>query len=410
MLETFPVPVNERQRVEAVEALGIAQLTDEPFFQCVADAVREVYSLPTGLVSIVTADEQVFPAHPGLDLDRTEKSLSLCALVVADDAPLLLHDTHADLRAATHPVVTGAIKVRSYFGMPIKLASGFTIGSLCALGPDPSTPPTEAQLKQHRRLCDMLVRFIDNPLEPNRSKAEKVAAATKAAQEEFLLLVSHELRTPLNGVCGLAQLLEVEDPCQQEIVDGIVQSADLLFDIVDSILNFTELGGAVRLDEGQVDLVAILREAEHRISALAAARGKRCDLSGLPATLVMKGDAARLGLAISCLMINFVAHGGTIAEARIDQSDDGAVEIVIIDDGAGVDASRYEQVQQAFGVGRPVRTRAEDGLGLGLPLARRVFELHGGAISLPRKPERGFEARLSVPPWRFGSKLAADRL
>ncbi|WOI58257.1 GAF domain-containing sensor histidine kinase [Palleronia sp. LCG004] len=399
--ETFPIPVNERQRVDAVEALDIAQEHDEPFFQYIADAVRAIYDLPSGLVSIVTADEQVFPAHPGLGLDRTSRTLSLCALTVADNAPLLLHDTLADPRAATHPVVTGSLKVRTYFGMPITLSSGFTIGSLCALGPEPSSPPAEAQLAQHRRLRDMLVRFIERPLEPSRSKAEAVAAAAETAQEEFLLLVSHELRTPLNGIYGLAQLLEIEDPSQQEVADGIVQSADLLAGIVDSILNFTELRGAVRLVEGQADLAVILRDAERRIASVAAARGKRCDLSRLPETLPVRCDATRLGLAVSCLLTNFVIHGGESATVGVEPGEDGAVEITIADDGAGIDASRRDRVLEVFGTGRPVRTRFEDGLGLGLPLASRIFELHGGALWLPEGPRRGFSVRISMPAWRF---------
>lgn len=400
-LKSFPVPANESQRLRVVEILGLDDKAKDPFFDTLAEMARDIYGLPVGLVSIVTETEQRFAAHPGLELDRTPRSFSLCALAVAERAPLLLHDTHLDLRTVKHPVVTGSIMVRSYFGMPIVLSSGFCVGTVCALGPEPSTPPTDAQLAQHRRLADLAVRFLERPLETGEKRAEEIADVATQAQEEFLSLVGHELRTPLTGICGLIEFLEPKDADEIEVVDAISASAELLGKTVESILAFTELkSGDIQLQESRFDLVSTLRQIEDMQRHLVSAAGKSCDFSGLPASLPMTGDESRLSLAFSCLMANFVAHGGKRIVVSAAFVDDGSVELNFTDDGEGIGADRREKVLQAFGVGRPVRQRLADGIGLGLPLTRRMVELHGGTFMLEH-PYTGLLAELRLPAWRF---------
>lgn len=400
-LKSYPVPANETQRLRVVDILGLDEKAQDPFFDTLAEIARDIYGLPTGLVSIVTESEQRFPAHPGLELDRTPRSFSLCALAVAERAPLLLHDTHLDLRTANHPVVTGSIMVRSYFGMPIVLSSGFCVGTICALGPEPSIPPSDMQLVQHRRLADLAVRFLERPLETGERRAEEIADAATQAQDEFLSLVGHELRTPLNGICGMIEFLEPKGADETEVVDAISASAELLGETVESILAFTELKtGDIQLHESRFDIVSTLRQIEHMQRPLVSAAGKTCDFSGLPASLPMTGDESRLSLAFSCLMANFVAHGGERIAVTVASLEDGAVELNFADDGEGIDADRREKVLQAFGVGRPVRQRLADGIGLGLPLTRRMVELHGGTFSLEH-PIAGLLAQLRLPAWRF---------
>ena len=79
--------------------------------------------------------------------------------------------------------------------------------------------------------------------------------------------------------------------------------------------------------------------------------------------------------------------------------DDGGVTVSLSDDGAGISADREAQVWKAFGVGKSVYDREADGIGLGLPLTRRIVELHGGTLSLARR-DPGVRLDLRLPAWR----------
>jgi signal transduction histidine kinase len=287
------------------------------------------------------------------------------------------------------------------------LASGFCIGTLCAVDLAPGPMPSDAQVSLLEHLAAMVARFYEVPLEPDPAHAAQLNRIAVEAQEEFLSLISHELRTPLNGILGLAQVLEPADDEQAELIEAIIASGDHLGRIVESILAFTDLrSGDITLEEGPVDLAAVVSCNVGAFRKLAQISGKTLVVDRIADHPWITGDLAKLELALGCLVANFIAHGGDNGAISVVRQDDGELNIEVIDNGSGIAPERQAAIWRAFAVGAKPNERAAGGIGLGLPLANRAVELHGGELDLI--PGHGtMSARIRLPAWRAIDSLAA---
>ena len=115
---------------------------------------------------------------------------------------------------------------------------------------------------------------------------------------------------------------------------------------------------------------------------------------------VVSCDVRHLSSAVKELVANAVAHAprGTAVGIRFAKLPDGAAAIEIQDRGAGLSPEQIERCREPFAQGVDPMTRAVGGLGLGLPTAQRILELHGGRLELCSAPGEGACARLILPP------------
>ncbi|MDP9795815.1 PAS domain S-box-containing protein [Catenuloplanes nepalensis] len=123
--------VDRPQRLAAVEATGLTGRRDVPGLDRLARLASRLLDAPTTLVSLVTADRQVFPGRAGLDIGETPLSHSFCRHVVADDAPLVVPDARVDPRVSDNPAIPD-LGMIAYAGMPIR-GEGETLGAFCAI-------------------------------------------------------------------------------------------------------------------------------------------------------------------------------------------------------------------------------------------------------------------------------------
>jgi len=400
-LRSFPVPANESARNAVVDALGLVARKDDPFFDHVTAMARLIFDIPIAFLSVIHRDDQIFLSVDGSDLAGTLREASICAHTIVRKSTIVVPDTHADPRFVAHPIVVNPPHIRFYIGAPVVLSSGFCVGTICCADLLPRDRPTERQIAQLESLATMVARFYDLPFEP----ADPTATAllnriAHEAQDEFLSLIGHELRTPLNGILGLAQVLEPADAEQAQVIEGITASGDHLCRVVDSILAFTDLrSGDITLEEGPVDLAALITATVSAFRKLAQISGKMLIVERIADDPQVIGDRAKLELAIGCLVANFIAHGGALGQLSVVRQTSGELTIEINDNGPGIAPDRQAAVWRAFGVGARLSGRAADGIGLGLPLANRVIELHGGELDLIRHSGR-MSALIRLPSYR----------
>ena len=129
--QNAPLPDDEPQRLAALHALGILDTPPEPRFDRHADEVRATLDVPIALVSLVDTDRQWFKSHRGVDVEETPRDMSLCAHAILGDDVLQVEDTLADPRFADNPMVADGPRLRFYAGMPLTLADGSRVGTLC---------------------------------------------------------------------------------------------------------------------------------------------------------------------------------------------------------------------------------------------------------------------------------------
>ncbi len=379
--------------------MALLERRGDPFFGYVTQMVRQILGTPIAFISLFSGERQTMLRIDGYELEGTPRDYSLCSFTVAARETIVLPDTHADPRSVRHPIVT-EVGVRFSASAPVITSRGFCLGTVCGIDLAPRNMPTADQVAMLELLAQMVARYYELPIEPDPDQAVALRKIADDAQKEFLDLVGHEMRTPLNGIHGMAQLLEPQNEEEVEVVEAILSSSEHLSAVVSSILHFTELSsGDIGLMESRVDLDRLIEKVMVPFQRLARIQGKTLRRIGSASRIVLTGDAAKLELAVACLLTNCLNHGGREIVLDLARHEDGSAMIGVTDNGPGITPGFEARVWEAFGVGNTVRTRRADGIGLGLPLTRKIVELHGGELHLLR-PESGMTALIRLPQWR----------
>ena len=230
----------------------------------------------------------------------------------------------------------------------------------------------------------------------------------RRARSDFLANASHELRTPLNAVIGYADLLAagIAGPLtdkQAGYVATIGDSGRHLLDIVADLLNLAKLeAGSVELDETTAEPSRLVDDCARLVAERVAAGG--LDLTvACPADLpAIRVDAPRVTQVLLNLLSNaakFTEPGGRIALTG-RRTATGGVAFAVSDTGRGMSKGEIERALEPFGQRDSALARRHAGAGLGLPLAQRLTELHGGTLRIDSAKGRGTTVTLDLPPAR----------
>jgi signal transduction histidine kinase len=245
-----------------------------------------------------------------------------------------------------------------------------------------------------------------------RERRARLAAERKSAlKDEFLALVSHELRSPLGAILGWTHILR-RGASPEDLAKGlevIEQSALAQNRLIDDLLDISRItAGQLRLDMQLVEPRALIDAAAEALRPAAEAKDIRIAKVLQLDTGLVRGDASRLQQVIVNLLSNAVKF--TPAQGRIELTLRGApghVELSVADNGTGIPPQFLPHVFERYrrAVGGP--TRRDEGLGLGLAIARHLVELHGGTIHAESADEgRGATFTVRLPAHREGA--AAD--
>jgi signal transduction histidine kinase len=220
-------------------------------------------------------------------------------------------------------------------------------------------------------------------LQENHIQLERAQAANRA-KDECLAMISHDLRTPLNTVLGWVQLIRRSGPDETTLepaLDAIEHAAKSQQQLLADLLDLSSMKeGAIRLDLHPIDLVILVDAAIEMVRPDAINRS--IEIRFCPDRSIGKipGDAERLKRVVWNLLVNAIkfTQPGGIVEVRIEEIETTA-RIVVKDTGCGIDAQSVPFIFERFYRARSAP--AGGGLGLGLSIARRLVEMHGGTIA-----------------------------
>jgi GAF domain-containing protein len=234
-------------------------------------------------------------------------------------------------------------------------------------------------------------------------KSRQIEAANRH-KSEFLANMSHELRTPLNAIIGFSEVLQERlfgelNEKQAEYTEDILSSGQHLLSLINEILDLSKVeAGRMELELGKFDLPLTIDNARTFVRERATKHGIILDVDVDERLGEYVGDERKIKQILLNLLSNavkFTPEGGRIGIAA-KKIDDG-VEISVTDTGVGIAPEDQARIFEEFRqVGSDYAHKTE-GTGLGLTLAKKFVELHGGRIWVESEVGKGSTFIFTLP-------------
>jgi signal transduction histidine kinase/DNA-binding response OmpR family regulator len=236
-----------------------------------------------------------------------------------------------------------------------------------------------------------------------RRAAEAELQEANRRKDEFLAMLSHELRNPLAPIRNALEVMRrIAPPDAKFIWAGDVMDRQVrhMTRLVEELLDVARISqGKIALNKEPVDLAKVIAQSVEIAQPFIDARGHQLSVTLPDAPVWMQGDFARLAQVVSNLLHNAAKYsedGGRIQlELMLENSE---AVIVVRDNGIGIDAALLPRIFDLFAQGSRSLDRLQGGLGVGLTLARRLVELHGGRLEASSDgTKKGAEFRVYIP-------------
>jgi hypothetical protein len=277
---------------------------------------------------------------------------------------------------------------QSYVSTPIILKDGSFFGTLCAIDPRPAKVKTPETLGMFKLFAELIAIHLDTIQRLDSTEASLLdERKTAELREQFIAVLGHDLRNPLSAVIGSADLL-LQLPLSEmasQAATRIKRSGRRMSMLIDDVLDFAKgrLGGGLNL---VLDTDETLEASlEHVVAELEVAFPDRTIVADFDLRSPVKCDRVRLSQLFSNLLANALTHGspGDPVRVRASTEDDG-FHLTVSNGGEPIPRAVLEHLFHPFfrGAVRP----SQQGLGLGLYIAREIARAHGGTLEAVSTP------------------------
>ncbi|NTU64624.1 MAG: hybrid sensor histidine kinase/response regulator [Chloroflexi bacterium] len=386
-----------------------------------AEAIREMLGsflaglgYHTDLATDGQAAINLFNAHPydviicDLQMPRVD-GLGLLAQIKAidPDVPVIILTGHATLETAIDALRLGAYE---YQFKPVEEMESFERLVERAYNQRRLLRENKQLLAQLQEANAHLEREVNKRTRELRAANDSLRSLDRL-KNDFVSVVSHELRTPLAVVTLEAQMLasgmQFAPDKLREIHQALLVSARRLQIQMDDLLDFALIEqGELELTFTACSINQIVRDVVDLYSARAAEKHLNMTLN-LPPTVQLSvvADGPRLRSALMHLVdnaIKFTAERGTVTVSVhsmvvVPDTDIPAIAVAVRDTGIGIPAETQQNLFTAFNQADMSTTRRFSGMGMGLALAKRIVEAHGGKITFKSDAEQGSLFAMWVP-------------
>jgi signal transduction histidine kinase/ActR/RegA family two-component response regulator len=237
----------------------------------------------------------------------------------------------------------------------------------------------------------------------DRKRAEEALRQADRSKDEFLATLAHELRNPLAPIRNAIEILNRQGGATTEArwaLEVIDRQMEQMTRLVDDLLDVSRITrNKLELRKERVELAGLVRSAVETSRPLLGASGHRLTVAVPPRPVFVDADPTRLAQALSNLVNNaakYTPRGGHVTVGL--ERRDGEAAITVRDTGIGIPEEMLPSIFEMFTQVDRSLERAQGGLGIGLTLAKRLVEMHGGTIAAHSGgPGRGSEFTIRLP-------------
>ena len=358
--------------------------------------------------SIILEDQQtgelmfLAAARKGEELKdiRVPMEGSIAGTVFKTQDPLIVQDTESDPRHYDGVDRAIAFTTQSILAVPMMFQER-PIGVLEGINKRSAGKFSEHDVQILSTLATQAAVAVENArLVTELQAANAQLAELDRLKSDFISIASHELRTPLALILGYASFLRDEaDEAAGEQLDAVLQAAMQLRGLIEDMVNLSHLeAGSAELNPAEFfiqDLIHACLEAQQQFAVTKSLE----IIQSMPETAVrVRADREKIRIVLNNLInnaIKFTPAGGRIQLAVRPQT--GMVAVSVVDTGIGIPENELSRVFDRFYQVESHLTRREEGMGLGLCIARGMVELHGGRIWAESVPGRGSRFTFTLP-------------
>jgi PAS domain S-box-containing protein len=239
-----------------------------------------------------------------------------------------------------------------------------------------------------------------------RKRTEQALKDANRKKDEFLAILAHELRNPLaplrNGL-DLLHAMGGDEATRERTLAMMGRQVSQMVRLIDDLLDVSRItSGRLELRKEWIDLTRVVETALETSRPLIEASDHRLTVELPPATVLVHADRTRLAQVIANLLTNAAKYtdpGGALRLGVTPQ--DGEVVVTVQDSGVGIPKEMLGPVFEMFTQVNRALERSQGGLGIGLTLAKRLIEMHGGRIEAESEGEgmgSTFTLRLPAAP------------
>jgi GAF domain-containing protein/HAMP domain-containing protein/anti-sigma regulatory factor (Ser/Thr protein kinase) len=415
--ETKEALEQQTATAEVLQVISSSVADTEPVFDKILDSCERLFAA-TGLgIYLIDDDGQL---QRGGFRARYEDSVPIVRSV-AGEFPRPLEGSVTEIAIRERRVVHFAdVLADADAPVPLKRIAGVAGSFSVAFAPmlwegrgvgaiqvsrDPPQAFSDKELALLKTFADQAVIAIQNARLFNELEAKgRELEQANRHKSEFLANMSHELRTPLNAIIGFSEVLsekmfgDVNDKQLEYLLD-IHSSGQHLLSLINDILDLSKIeAGRMELDLATTSLPMLLDNCTTLVRERASRQGLTLALDVEPDVGDWVADVRKLKQVVINLLSNavkFTPAGGrvTLRARRLEH----AVEIAVVDTGVGIAPDQQALVFEEFRQAGGDYLRKSEGTGLGLSLAKRFVELHGGTIRVESAPGRGSTFAFILP-------------
>ncbi|WP_290812571.1 sensor histidine kinase [Ferrovibrio sp.] len=228
--------------------------------------------------------------------------------------------------------------------------------------------------------------------------------AANRAKRDFMARMSHELRTPLNAILGFSELIggAMLGPVPKTYQDygrDIHRSGAHLLDMINQVLDITRIEtGSLHPKLEPVEIDAVAAEVAMILRPLADGRKVKVKFEFEADARQLLADPMMLRQMLLNLVSNAVKFSPTGAAVVVESgADENGVVVTVSDRGPGIDKDKLKHVFEPFGSGQSLLAQQAAGIGLGLPIAKKLVEMHGGRLTITTSRQKGTVVTLVFP-------------